>query len=730
MKYPMLKSEAKTGSGAVVASSLALLLALAGSASAQTAGRPAKTAKAASAVNIPFVSVTGLDPLSVLGRSTLVSHKASTDVLHITVSLPPLSTAALSSFVDQVSNPASASYRQFLTPAQVGAKFGQSAATVQKVVDYLKSQGMTVTAVADNHFTVAADGTVAQIEKAFNTTINNYKVKDLKEKGRSAYYANAEAVQVPKTLGAPVLDVSGLNNFSLPKPQIITADQTRGVYGYAGTYANNKGEGRTVGISNFDGFRLSNLPTYYSSLKLPTPPGGVGSNVKVVAINGGAGSGTPGLEGDLDIQMVLGMVPLCNLIIYDGTDLISVLSREAQDNQADVITESYGWILPESSATAAHNIHLAMSAQGITYMCASGDSGTDLSYFYPTIDGDVMMVGGTIATSNNLNGRVSEVGWPGGGGGWSTVGYGINKRPTYQVGKGVPTGINFRMSPDVAFNASGDNGAYPMVFNGSLIEGVSGTSAASPIFAGLLAGAEQRMIKGGALVKDAQGKARLGRFQDLLYKFNGRSDVLFDIVSGNNGILPNGQTSSATAGWDFASGWGPLNIDGFVGSQTATPVGLTGVSVYSSTGITWGANPTGNLASLSAIDGQVYSLTTVPQAGTGTVAAFIVDAKTALPVDSLSSISISITTTGPSMATNYIYLRNWSVTSKAQYDLVSSASLTGSATTVTVGVKTGLANYVSTSGAIEVMERAIYPTRLGAQPFQLKTDCVSIVARQ
>lgn len=726
----MVKSEAKAVSRAATASSLALLLAVAGTASAQVSSRTVKAPKAQPAASVAFVNVAGLDTLSVVGRSTFVSHKASTDVLNITVSLPPLNAASLSTFVEQVSNPASPTYRQFLTPAEVGAKFGQTTATVQKVVDYLKSQGLSVTAIADNHFTVSATGTVAQIEKAFNTTINNYKVKDAKEKGRASFYANSENIQIPKTLGAPILDISGLNNFSLPKPQIITADQTRGVYGYASTYAANKGEGRTVGITNFDGFRLSNLPTYYSALKLPTPTGGVGSNVKVVAINGGAGSGNPGLEGDLDIQMVLGMVPLCNLIIYDGTDLISVLTREAQDNQADVITESYGWILPESSANAAHNLHLAMSAQGITYMCASGDSGTDLSFFYPTIDGDVMMIGGTIATSNSTNARVSEVVWPGGGGGWSTVGYALNKRPSYQVGKGVPTNINFRMSPDVAFNASGVNGAYPMVFNGSLIEGVSGTSAASPIFAGLLAGAEERMVKGGALVPDSRGKARLGRFQDLVYKLNGNSDVFFDITSGNNGVLPDGSSSNATAGWDFASGWGPLNIDGFVSSQTAKPASLTGLSVYSSTGITWGANPVGSLSSINAVDGQVYSLTTVPQTGTGTVAAYVVDAKTTVPVSSISSMTVTVTATAPSMATNYIYLRNWSVTGKVQYDLVSSGAFTATPTKFSVGVKTNVANYVSTTGAITILERAIYPTRLGAQPFQLKTDAVEIKVRQ
>src|SRR6185436_14540125 len=109
--------------------------------------------------------------------------------------------------------------------------------------------------------------------------------------------------------------------------------------------AGYQGQGRTVAISNWDGYRLSNVPLYYSQYALPTPPGGVNSNVHVVTISGGAGSGTPGAEGDLDIQMVLGMAPLCEFYIYDGgaSDLIGTLTREVNDNIADVVSESYGW---------------------------------------------------------------------------------------------------------------------------------------------------------------------------------------------------------------------------------------------------------------------------------------------------------------------------------------------------------------------------------------------------
>ena len=118
--------------------------------------------------------------------------------------------------------------------------------------------------------------------------------------------------------------------------------------------------------------------------------------------------------------MVIGMAPLCEFYIYDSNnDLNGCLAREVSDNLADVISESYGWNLTATTYNAAHNNHLSMTAQGITYMCASGDSGTTLTpYTYPDYDPEVLMVGGSVAVVNGSNARTSEVGWSGSGGGW------------------------------------------------------------------------------------------------------------------------------------------------------------------------------------------------------------------------------------------------------------------------------------------------------------------------
>lgn len=569
----------------------------------------ASTSRQLSAVHVP----------EAISRSVLVGHTNSSRLLHIAVSLQPGNTAALQNFADSVSNPNSPNYRHFITPTDVGERFGLPLSEVQAVGSYLESYGFKVKLLAKNRLSVLADGTVAQAEAAFHTTINDYQVSSLwqamrvNEPGHTSYFAYSTPLSMPAGIAANVLDVSGLESYTKPQLRTLTPTQARVLYNLAPEYnAGYQGQGRNIAISNFDGYRLSNVPLYYSQYGLPTPSGGVGSNITVHTISGGAGSGTPQGEGDLDIQMVLGMAPLCNFHIYDtgSSDLISCLTQEANDNIADVISESYGWNLPAATATSAHNEHLSMTAEGITYMAATGDSGTTLEpYSYPDYEPEVLQVGGTVATVNSSGVRTSEVAWSSGGGGWSTNTATFNTRPSWQNATGVPTTNNHRLVPDIAINASATSGgAYYFYLNGSLSSGYVGTSFASPVFAGSLGVAEQRIIALGGLPANGSGKQRFGRINDLFYSQNMRSDVWFDITSGSNGTLPDGTTSSAHSGWDYCTGLGAINWDAFINTQAsqtppAAPTNLTASAGNAQVSLSW-------TASTGATSYTVYDSTT------------------------------------------------------------------------------------------------------------------------
>ena len=539
----------------------------------------------------------------VVGRSVDLGHSDANRVLHVAVSLPYGDPDGMQAYVDSVSDPASPNYGKFLTPEEVGARFGLADDDVQSVVDHLTASGFKINLVAKNRLNILAEGTIAQAEVAFHTSIHEFQSPRNDEAGNPRYFSYTSELQLPASIAPYVIDVAGLESFTKPQRRALTPTQTRTLYDTAPMYsAGKQGQGRTVGISSWDGFRLSNVPLYYAQYGLPTPPGGVGSNITVIPISGGAGGGTPGAEGDLDMQMVLGMAPLCTLRIYDGgaSDLIGVLTAEVNDNLADVITESYGWNLSASTATSAHNLHLSMTAQGITYMAASGDSGTSLDpYAYPDYDPEVLMVGGTVATVNGSGVRTSEVAWSlsfgqGGGGGWSTNTASFNVLPSWQHGTNVPTNINKRLVPDVALH-SGGSGAYFFYLNGSLTSGYVGTSFASPVFAGSLAVSEQQIISQGGLPPNGAGKQRFGRIQDLIYSQNGRSDVYYDITSGNIGTLPNGSQANAGPAWDFATGWGAFDFNAFVATQVsvtipAAPTNLVATPGNTQVSLTWNAS--------------------------------------------------------------------------------------------------------------------------------------------
>jgi subtilase family serine protease len=348
----------------------------------------------------------------------------------------------------------------------------------------------------------------------------------------------------------------------------LTPTTTRALYGTSQFYVNPTlaGQGRTIGISNWDGFKLSNVDLFITKDGLPYPAAGKHSNVQVVKIDGGSQNARAQGEADLDIQMVIGQAPLATIKVFDGKggDLVNVLTVEANDPNVDIISESWGWNIPASTAEAAHFQHLSMTGSGKTYMAASGDSGTTIEpYSYPNYDPEVLMVGGTVATVNDSTGaRVSEVGWSGSGGGWSTTTFDWNVKPSWQTVSYPGVTANKRWSPDVALHADGGGtGGFYFYYRGLLYTG-SGTSFSSPIFAGALGLAEQKLIAMGKSTGLTNG--RLGRFQDWVYSHASSPGLFFDITSGNNGNLPSGQASNAIGGWDFVTGFGAMNFNAFV----------------------------------------------------------------------------------------------------------------------------------------------------------------------
>jgi hypothetical protein len=616
------------------------------------------------------------DPSVELQRSTPLGPKAESDMLHLAVSLPFGDPQGAQAFADAVSDPKSPLYRHFISPEEVGNRFGLPAYRIQRVLDYLTSQGMSVRLIGKNRLSILLDATVGQAQTAFHTSIQNFAVPATDESPATMRFSFTTPPSLPTEFAADVIDVCGIDSFTRPLAHTaLTASQMRTLYSAATMYGGggSQGKGRTIAISSFDGFRISNVALECTLQSLPTPTAGAGSNVTIEAVSGGTGStGTASGEGDLDIQAVLCMAPLANVIVYDnysttGNNPVAVLTQEVNDNTADIITESYGWQMGASSNLAAHNLHLSMTSQGITYMAASGDHGTTwtvsgVDFDYPATDPEVLSVGGTSATVTGSGTRSTEVGWnsvgDAGGGGWNVTTDTFNTRPTYQststflAGPGVPSlaSVPYRLVPDVSFDADPNTG-YLIYVSGTEYQ-YGGTSASSPTCAGLLAELEEQLISDGALTANSSGKYRLGRVQDLLYSFNGLSSVFFDVISGTNGTLPNGVVSNAGPGWDTDSGWGPIIMSGLlaqiekgVSSVALSPASVTGGAASTGTVTLSVAAPTGG--AVVTLTSSNTSVATVPASVTvaagATSATFTVSS---LSVSSTQSATISASYNG------------------------------------------------------------------------------------
>ncbi len=130
----------------------------------------------------------------------------------VTVYLPLRNADAASALAEQVSDPSSAEYGQFLSPDAFRSRFGASDADVAAVESFLRGAGLSVTDDANNHH-VEATGTLAQAEAAFATSVHRYAY------GGRVLDAPSRELSVPEALKGKVIAVGGLDQSTFTRPQ-------------------------------------------------------------------------------------------------------------------------------------------------------------------------------------------------------------------------------------------------------------------------------------------------------------------------------------------------------------------------------------------------------------------------------------------------------------------------------------------------------------------------------
>jgi subtilase family serine protease len=217
------------------------------------------------------------------------------------------------------------------------------------------------------------------------------------------------------------------------------------------------------------------------------------------------------------------------------------------------------------TAAEAGRIHAALEQAArhhVTVVASSGDTGVisdngpPVQVSLPASDPLVLSVGGTSLDASFLTGAYhGEMAWNAdtdvSAGGYSS----LYRRPSYQ--DGVPRIGRMRGVPDVAADADSST-AMSLMFSGDVPIPAQGTSAATPLWAGVIALADQEAgqhlgFVNPAIYAIARGPAYHRAFHD--------------VVTGDNSVFwPTGLFTGYQAGpgWDPVTGWGSPDAQNLV----------------------------------------------------------------------------------------------------------------------------------------------------------------------
>lgn len=131
--------------------------------------------------------------------------------LILVLSRAPATQAAFDAFVRSQYDPGSPNYHHWLTPAEIGRRFGPAQADIDTIVGWLSSHGFTVTGVSLDRMSIRFSGTAGVVKAAFHTEIHSLSV------GGESHIANMTAPEIPAALAPVIVGIKGLHNF-FPRP--------------------------------------------------------------------------------------------------------------------------------------------------------------------------------------------------------------------------------------------------------------------------------------------------------------------------------------------------------------------------------------------------------------------------------------------------------------------------------------------------------------------------------
>lgn len=346
-----------------------------------------------------------------------------TDLRGLTLVLrrTPERQAAFDSLLAAQQDPSSPDYQRWLTPAQIGERFGASQDDLDAVTGWLRAQGLDVESVSPSRARIRFGGSASRLATAFATGLQ------YRGDGKRRRVSTTDVASVPAALAPAIAGLIGLDNArfhpslaigpvrtqadGVVQPQASSCDATGCSYSvfpsdfariYGTEHVAADGTGESIAIVARQRVNPADVRNFQARAALPdnpiqviVPPDSVDPGDPATGC-GGVGQpscdGTPSdevldqLEATLDVQRAGSVAPgaTIKLIVADDSDTRSgvfdaaIHVVDSSPLEATVLSISFGSCEDDNGADVVHAIEglfTQAAMEGISVLVSSGDSG-------------------------------------------------------------------------------------------------------------------------------------------------------------------------------------------------------------------------------------------------------------------------------------------------------------------------------------------------------------------
>lgn len=658
----------------------------------------------------------------------------SLDQLTLVLSRSPEQEAALEQLLADQQNPASPNYHHWLTPEQMGARFGISDADIAAIQGWLQSQGLHVNWISPSRVFVGFGGAAIDVNRAFGTELRYYAVN-----GAERISVSSDPT-IPRALAPVIRAVRGLYSIDeRPALNSVTVQSSSANFSLSnGTHfvspsdfntiynlpAGLTGAGVTVGIvgwsrtnfADFDNFRFRTGTSFPNPVEIvPTAFGGIDPGPAYTTQQSCNNCLTGQTEATLDVERVGSTAQAANILLMvsspsapgggigaDAQYLVNTSPVPAQ-----VMNISFGSCELATGSTGVaywNTLFQQAAAEGISVFVSSGDSGAagcDRSFSapptspspispnyicsspYATCLGGTQFndANGSYWNSTNSPGLSSALGYiPEGAWNESTTssvaasGGGVSQyipTPSWQAGAGVPSARAGRYTPDISFTAAGHDGYFGcMAASGGSCSGGAFNFVA---FEGTSADAPG-MAGIAALLDQAVGGPQ-GNLNPILYGLaSSNPGVFHDVTVNSSGVANCTVNTASTCNNSIPS------RTSFSGGQAGY---LVGVGYDLVTGL-------GSMDVSAFLNSYAQAIKVTPT---------VVVAPGSSRITTAQSLRVNVTVTGNPTPTGSVVLTSGSYYSSPVALINGAADITIPAGTLPVGTDTLAATYTPDSSA-------------------------------